>query len=125
MQIDLDGTSAGWAAQGHDTDAIGGDPVGAVTILTVPFDLHDVVFPNVAVSLQVHSASLVPDSLTDGGPAVPYDERTHRRVDGGVDGVFRLDTTTTHDELHDVFGTTLPRVGRWLADMLAPAKMSK
>ena len=125
VQIDLDGTANGWAAQGHDTAAIGGDPVGAVAVLTVPYDLNDVVFPNVAESLDVHSASLTPDSLTGGGPQVPYDERTHRRLDGGVDGVFRLDTTTTHDELHDVFGTTLPRVGRWLADRIAPAKKAK
>jgi hypothetical protein len=125
VQIDLDGTANGWAAQGHDTTLIGGDPVGAVTIQTVAFDLQDVVFPNVAESLDVHSASMTPDSLTGGGPQVPYDERTHRRLDGAVDGVFRLDTTTTHDELHDVFGMTLPMVGRWLADRIAPAKKAK
>jgi hypothetical protein len=68
---------------------------------------------------------MTPDSLTGGGPQVPYDERTHRRLDGAVDGVFRLDTTTTHDELHDVFGMTLPMVGRWLADRIAPAKKAK
>jgi hypothetical protein len=118
--IDLDATVCGWAEQGHDTDAIGGDPVGAVSIFDVTFDLVDVVFGNVLTSLDVHSASNCPDSLTGGGDPVAYDVPVHRRPDGTVEGFHYYFTTTTHDELHDVFGTTLPKVGRWLTTLLAP-----
>jgi len=116
--IDLDATSCGWAAQGHDTGAIGGDPVGAVEILGEPFNLEEVVFDNVDVSLEVHSAWDCPVSLSGADEPTPYDDRIHRRTDGGVGGLFRLDTTSGHEELVDVFGTTLPRVGRWLVGEL-------
>lgn len=118
--IDLDGTSQGWSAQGHDTDAIGGDPVGAVDILGEPFNLEEVVFDHVVVSLEVHSASNCPDSLTGGGDPVSWGDRTHRRLDGGVDGLYRLDTETSHEALVDVFGSTLTQIGRHVVNEIAP-----
>jgi hypothetical protein len=123
--IDLDATSVGWSFQGHDTDAIGGDPVGLVSILGEPFNLEQVVFDNVALSFEVHSAATVPDSLTGGGDAVPFDGRTHRRLDGGVSGLFRLDTQTGHEGLVDVYGTALPTIGRWLVNEIAPSTKRK
>ena len=117
--IDLDATSCGWTAQGHDTDAIGGDPVGAYTIGTIPFDLTDIVFDNVIASLDVRSAWECPPALLGAGPD-EYEPRVHRREDGAIDGVAFLYTQTSHDELHDPFGTTLPRVAKWLTSTLAP-----
>ena len=109
IEIDLDTTSYGWALR--RTPSIG-DPRNAYVERRTGarYDLEDVVFPNVALDLEVRSG----EYAIGGFSRELYDEQANLALAGST----RITTWivgTTHAEVHQGDGATMRRVATWVA----------
>lgn len=127
--VDLDTSSYGWGATGHDTQNsfIGGDPRNRFVInnvttcpaYSVPseqtsnYDIEDVVFQNVRFAFEVRSGEMAPAGDEW------YDEKWSIREDGNTDNLFCYFSNTSHTEVHQPSGATVPVVKNWLRARLA------
>lgn len=127
--VDMDTSSYGWGVVGHDgqNSFIGGDPRSRFTIdsltscpqYSVPsedtsdYDMEDVVFQNVRFAFEVRSGELAP------GGDEWYDEKWSIREGGATDSLFCYYSATSHTEVHQPGGSTLPVIKSWLRARLA------
>ncbi|MDJ0973762.1 MAG: hypothetical protein QNJ98_04825 [Planctomycetota bacterium] len=129
MMVDLDGSSVGWTLLTHpgDNPTQGGAPEGAYGINATivcpahptvpsappPFDLEDVVFPNVEEAYEVRSGALI---VNPANPftLIEYDERWNARLDGSTTGLTCVFSGTDHSEVAQAGGTTLAGAQAWI-----------
>lgn len=127
--VDLDTSSYGWAATGHDSQNsfLGGDPRNRYTsdvLVSYPqypnapsdssgfYDLEDMVFLNTRFALEVRSGEFAP-----GGDEL-YDEKWNIRIDDTTDGLYGYYSDTSHSEVHQAGSATMTVVKAWLLERL-------
>lgn len=128
-QVDLDTSSFGWAFVHHDlqNSYIGGDPRDEFTVnnltacpqyANIPsetsfsYDIEDVIFGNVKNALEIRSGEMPPFASEN------YDEKWNIRDNGTQDGLSCYYSGTSHNEVHQPGGTTIPIVKNWLISKL-------
>lgn len=132
--IDLDGVCDFWetdnrrqvqayvSQQGHNPWSFDlADPCGSVRVGNVRYDLKDVVYPNVAVNLEVQSQRLVG---REGGSVIanfPFDGLGNVRSDGSRTGVV---TFRSAGETHSVVSRPGSRAFAWVGSQLGSLSAS-